>query len=263
MRLSHPVAYHPQPAFGYLLYRRPAVIEHRLLGDDLGFVNPHRRRRYAADERQGKRGGSKETTTACQTRILSKRRQVEFQLSKAPGRLHHTPMKKSQLLCAFCALILAVVPAFACEEVIVQDAPVGSLPFASIHEAGHVVAAKSVGFTVTGARVFQQFRGGIGFYWKGATSLRASKGAKGMAVVKLGGNFAEFFIDDSNIVRVPRFIDVVGNRNVISQSDVITRADLGADSLLDAQHKTYRALSGNVRLLDSVYHRLMTKLAYP
>jgi hypothetical protein len=85
-----------------------------------------------------------------------------------------------------------------------------------------------------------------------------------MAVTKLGGNFAELFLADrTNVVVVPSFLDVVGNRNVISQSDVITQLDLGSDSLLTAQHKTYRALAGQVALLRRVYQQLCTSHAYP
>lgn len=142
------------------------------------------------------------------------------------------------------------------------DAPIGTLEFASIHEAGHVVCAKSVGMTVTRAMVFQRSKSGIGVYWKGTTTLRG--GSRGMAVAKMGGNFAEFFIDDrTRAVRVPGFLEVVGNRNVISETDVITRADLGADSLLTAQHKTYRALAGNVALLSKVYQQLRSRHVYP
>lgn len=141
--------------------------------------------------------------------------------------------------------------------------PIGSLSFASIHEAGHVVTAKSVGMKVTGARVFLQSRGGFSSYWKGATTLRANGNSQDMAVVKMGGNFAEFFIDDSNVLKVPSFLSIVGNRNTISQSDVVTAADLGGASLLDAQHRTYRALSGNTRLLHSVFHKLLSSHVYP
>lgn len=85
-----------------------------------------------------------------------------------------------------------------------------------------------------------------------------------MAVAKLGGNFAELFLaDQTNVIVVPTFLDVVGNRGVISQSDVVTQADLGAGSLLTAQHKTYRALAGNLALLSRVYQQLRTRHAYP
>jgi hypothetical protein len=142
------------------------------------------------------------------------------------------------------------------------DAPIGTLEFASIHESGHVVCAKSVGMTVTRALVFQRSKPGVGVYWKGTTTLRG--GSRGMAVAKMGGNFAEFFLDDkTQAVKVPGFLEVVGNRNVISETDVITQADLGADSLLTAQHKTYRALVGNVSLLSRVYQQLRTRHSYP
>ena len=144
------------------------------------------------------------------------------------------------------------------------DAPVGTLEFASIHEAGHVVCAKSVGMIVTRALVFQRSKSGVGVYWKGTTSLRGGDRGRGMAVAKLGGNFAELFLADrTSVVVVPSFLDVVGNRNVISQSDVVTQVDLGSDSLLTAQHKTYRALAGNVAQLTKVYQQLRTTHAYP
>ncbi len=144
------------------------------------------------------------------------------------------------------------------------NAPVGTLEFASIHEAGHVVCAKSAGMIVTRALVFQRSKPGIGVYWKGTTTLRGGERGRGMAVAKLGGNFAELFLaDKTNTVVVPTFLDVVGNRNVISQSDVVTQVDLGSDSLLTAQHKTYRALAGNVALLSRVYQQLRARHAYP
>jgi hypothetical protein len=144
------------------------------------------------------------------------------------------------------------------------NAPVGTLDFASIHEAGHVVCAKSVGMIVTRALVFQRSKSGVGVYWKGTTSLRGGDRGRGMAVAKLGGNFAELFLADrTSVVVVPSFLDVVGNRNVISESDVVTQADLGAESLLTAQHKTYRALAGNVAQLSRVYQQLRTTHAYP
>ncbi|WP_395715717.1 hypothetical protein [Prosthecobacter sp.] len=144
------------------------------------------------------------------------------------------------------------------------DAPVGSLEYASIHEAGHVVCATSAGMSVTRAVVFQRSKPGVGVYWKGATTLRGSSRHHGMAMAKLGGNFAEFFLADrTNTIRVPSFLDVVGNRRVISQSDVITAEDLGGESLLTIQNRTYRALAGNVSLLNRVYQRLRTSHVYP
>ena len=149
-------------------------------------------------------------------------------------------------------------------SLITLNARVGTLEFASIHEAGHVVCAKSVGMIVTHALVFQRSKPGVGVYWKGTTALRGSSRGGSMAVAKLGGNFAELFLaDKTNVIVVPTFLDVVGNRGVISQSDVVTQADLGAGSLLTAQHKTYRALAGNLALLSRVYQQLRTRHAYP
>ncbi|MDP1590522.1 MAG: hypothetical protein Q8M07_22400 [Prosthecobacter sp.] len=142
------------------------------------------------------------------------------------------------------------------------NAPLGTLEFAAIHEAGHVVAAKAIGLSVTRAMIFQRSKPGVGVYWKGTTQLRG--GTRGMAVAKLGGHFAERFLDDrTNKVIVPSFLDVISNRNIISESDVITQADLGADSLQTAQHKTYRALAGNVAMLSQVYNQLRTRHVYP
>ena len=144
------------------------------------------------------------------------------------------------------------------------EAPVGTLEFASIHEAGHVVCAKSAGMIVTRALVFQRSKPGVGVYWKGTTALRGSNRGGNMAIAKLGGNFAELFLaNNTNVIVVPTFLDVVGNRRVISQSDIVTQTDLGAGSLLTAQHKTYRALAGNVALLSRVYQQLRTRHAYP
>lgn len=183
-------------------------------------------------------------------------------------------MKTNLLI--FCTLSISFMESFAEADPSTEDRakvdpvvvffapPIGSLSFASIHEAGHVVTAKSVGMRVTGARVFLQSRGGFSSYWKGATTLRAKGSSLEMAVVKMGGSFAEFFIDDSNVLRVPSFLSIVGNRKtIISQSDVVTAADLGGGSLLDAQHRTYRALSGNTRLLHSVFHKLLSSHVYP
>lgn len=142
------------------------------------------------------------------------------------------------------------------------NAPLGTLEFAAIHEAGHVVAAKAIGISVTRVMIFQRSKPGVGGYWKGTTQLRG--GTRNMAVAKLGGHFAERFLDDrTNRVIVPPFLDVISNRNIISESDVITRADLGADSLQTAQHKTYRALAGNVAMLNQVYNQLRTRHVYP
>jgi hypothetical protein len=144
------------------------------------------------------------------------------------------------------------------------NAPVGTLEFASIHEAGHVVCAKSAGMIVTRAVVFLRSKPGIGAYWKGTTSLRGGDRSRGMAIAKLGGNFAELFLADKTAtVVVPTLLDVVGNRNVISQSDVVTQTDLGTDSLLTAQHRTYRALTGNLALLSRVYQQLRARHVYP
>jgi hypothetical protein len=149
------------------------------------------------------------------------------------------------------------------DQTVTLNAPIGSLQFAAIHEAGHVVAAKIMGLTVIKAHVFEKSNGGTIKHWKGITHLRAAKNGKSLAVVKLAGNFAEFFIDNHNRVHVPSFLDVIGNRNTISQSDAITQLDLGADSLLEAQQKTFHMLRTNVRLLESIYERLRTKHVYP
>ena len=142
------------------------------------------------------------------------------------------------------------------------NAPIGTLEFAAIHEAGHVVAARSMGLRVTRAVIFQR-SGRDGGYWKGTTTFRASNRSKGIALVKLGGNYAELFIDESRRVRAPQMLQVIGNRNVISETDVITKADLAGESLSKVQHKTYRVLCQNVLLLSQVYIQLLTEHHYP
>jgi hypothetical protein len=191
---------------------------------------------------------------------------------KKPSSLGYDLMKLNHLaimkLPMFLSLLIGVPAASSHEpasaSLTTLNARVGTLEFASIHEAGHVVCAKSVGMIVTQALVFQRSKPGVGVYWKGTAALRGSNRGGNMAVAKLGGNFAELFLaDNTNVIVVPTFLDVVGNRRVISQSDVATQTDLGAGSLLTAQHKTYRALAGNVALLSRVYQQLRTRHAYP
>lgn len=141
------------------------------------------------------------------------------------------------------------------------EAPIGTLEFACMHEAGHVVAAKSVGFSVTSATVFQVSKPGIGLFWKGTTRIKGK--GRGMAVTKLGGYYAEFFLDSYNRFQVPSFLDIVGNRGVISRTDSITAIDLGGESLAEAQYRAFRALTANSILLNRVYNRLMVKKSYP
>lgn len=141
------------------------------------------------------------------------------------------------------------------------EAPIGTLEFASMHEAGHVVAAKSVGFSVSTATVFQVSKPGIGLYWKGTMKIKG-RGC-GMAVTKLGGNFAVFFLDPYNRFQIPSFLDIVGSRSVISRTDTITDVDLGGESLTEAQYRAYRALTANSALLNRVYNQLKTKKSYP
>lgn len=140
--------------------------------------------------------------------------------------------------------------------------PVGSLEFASIHESGHVVAAFGSGVKVRQAVVFQVSRAGFGFYWKGATTL-AGKPSRGMAVIKLGGNVAEHFVDGSGRFRTPSLYDVITSRDLISNSDKLTQADLGADDLLSAQQKAYRILISSKDRLRVIYGQLLTRHCYP
>ncbi len=160
------------------------------------------------------------------------------------------------------ALLIANTVVFSHETERHLNAPIGTLEFAAIHEAGHVVAAKSMGLPVTRAVVFQRSGRGGG-YWKGTTTFRASSRSNGIALVKLGGNYAEFFIDETRRVRAPQMVQVIGNRNVISETDVITKADLAGESLSNVQHRTYRALCQNVLLLSRVYNQLLTEHHYP
>ena len=205
---------------------------------------------------------------------MHSKRLISMHRRSKPPRLRVVPAKRPALASAMIRLSiilplvvwvpLALSHDVASSSLTTLNAPVGTLEFASIHEAGHVVCAKSVGMIVTRALVFQRSKPGVGVYWKGTTSLRGGERSRGMAVAKLGGNFAELFLaDKTNTVVVPTFLDVVGNRNVISQSDVVTQVDLGSDSLLTAQHKTYRALAGNVAQLSKVYQQLRTTHAYP
>lgn len=143
------------------------------------------------------------------------------------------------------------------------DAPIGTLSFASIHEAGHVTVAMSLGLFSVTARVFQKSTYGAGTFWKGQTSLNRGYAGKGMALIKLGGNFAEHFLDDSGRISPPSFLDIVGNRGVISQSDQIDQADLGGDSLLEAQRRTYIILRSRVADLDKIYKSLYYNHVYP
>lgn len=140
--------------------------------------------------------------------------------------------------------------------------PVGSLEFAAIHESGHVVAAFGSGIKVRQAVVFQVSRPGFGFYWKGATTL-AGKPSRGMAIIKLGGSVAEHFVDGSGRFRTPSFYDVITNRDMISNSDKLTQADLGADDLPSAQQKAYRVLISSKDRLRAIYGQLLTQRRYP
>jgi len=148
-------------------------------------------------------------------------------------------------------------------EPLTVDAPIGTLSFASIHEAGHVTMAKSIGLSSVSAIVFQKSTYGAGTFWKGQTSLGRGYTGKGMALVKLGGNFAEHFLDDSGRIYQPSFLDIIGNRGVISQSDQINQTDLGGDSLLEAQRRTYFSLRGRLPDLENIYKRLYHNHVYP
>lgn len=143
------------------------------------------------------------------------------------------------------------------------DAPIGTLSFAAIHEAGHVTCALSLGLVTTTARVFQKSTYGAGTFWKGQTSLGRGHVGKGMALIKLGGNFAEHFLADTGRIYQPSFLDIVGNRDVISQSDQINQTDLGGDSLLEAQRRTFFTLRGRLADLDRIYKQLYYNHVYP
>lgn len=177
--------------------------------------------------------------------------------ASAPAPASDTVPKNSVILLAAPKVLLANK-----DSLTALNAPLGTLEFAAIHEAGHVVAAQAIGLSVTRAMIFPRYSPGVGEYWKGITQLRGS--SRDMAVAKLGGHFAERFLHDrTNRIIVPSFLDVVSHRNIISESDVITQADLGADSLQAAQHKAYRALAGNVTMLTQVYQQLRTRHVYP
>jgi len=143
-------------------------------------------------------------------------------------------------------------------------APVGTLAFASVHEAGHVTVAKHCGYISVSARVFLKEKYGVGTFWKGQTTLGKGHTRNGeMALIKLGGRFTEHYLDRSNRIYQPNFIDVIGDRSVISQSDEITRMDLGSDSLLEAQRRTFFILRGRLVELDQIYKTLLGRKGYP
>lgn len=167
----------------------------------------------------------------------------------------------------FLKLLCVVVFSSECaaREVVAHSclwSPVGSLEFASIHESGHVVVAFGSGIKVRQAVVFQVSRPGFGVYWKGATTL-AGKPSRGMAIIKLGGSVAEHFVDGSGRFRTPSLYDVITNRDLISDSDKLTQADLGADDLLSAQQKAYRMLISSKDRLRAIYGQLLTQRRYP
>ena len=161
------------------------------------------------------------------------------------------------------SVVLSGLQSLAASEIMALDAPVGTLSFASIHEAGHVTVAKSCGFPAVSAKVFQMSKYGVGTFWKGQTSLTGVGAGKGMALIKLGGRFAEKFLDKSNRIHKPSFIDVIGDRGVISQSDELSQIDLGSLSLLEAQLKTYHILTSRMSDLDRIYKTLYHRHAYP
>lgn len=84
-----------------------------------------------------------------------------------------------------------------------------------------------------------------------------------MALIKLGGAISEHFLSGANRVFQPSFLDVVGHRDVISQSDRITPSDLAGYSLLEAQRKSYQILSSRVAELDEAYRKLFYNHRYP
>ena len=146
---------------------------------------------------------------------------------------------------------------------VANAAALGRLEFASIHEAGHVIVASSTGYPGTSARVFQSFKTGVGTFWKGQTTFTERAIIRGMALVKLGGIFSEHFLSKSNRIFQPGFLDVIGHRDVISQSDRITSGDLAGYALLDAQRKTYLILKSRAADLDQVYKALFYNHKYP
>ncbi|MFZ2278107.1 MAG: hypothetical protein WAW39_09915 [Prosthecobacter sp.] len=151
----------------------------------------------------------------------------------------------------------------AASEIILFEAPLGTLSFVSIHEAGHVTVAKSCGFLAVSAKVFQMSKYGVGTFWKGQTSLTGGGAGKGMALIKLGGRFAEQFLDKSNRIHQPSFLDVIGDRSIISHSDKLSQIDLGSFSLLEAQRRTYLILTSRMTDLDRIYKSLYHRHTYP
>ena len=167
----------------------------------------------------------------------------------------------------YCAIIL-ITPLIlgganlAAAQITLFEEPVGTLPFVSIHEAGHVTVARSNGCHAVSAKVFLMSKYRVGTFWKGQTTFGGSTG-NGMALIKLGGRFAEKFLDQSNRIFKPSFLDVIGDRGIISQSDNLTQIDLGSFSLLDAQRRTYLILTSRLSDLDRIYKTLYHRHAYP
>jgi len=161
------------------------------------------------------------------------------------------------------ASLMASCETAAVSELNLLEAPLGTLAFASVHEAGHVLVAQSCGLSSVSARVFQVSKYGVGTFWKGQTNLGARDAGKGMALIKLGGIFAEHFLDRLNRITHPSFLDVIGDRDVISQTDKLSQVDLGSVSLLEAQEKTYFIMTSRLGDLDRIYKTLYHRHAYP
>jgi hypothetical protein len=151
-------------------------------------------------------------------------------------------------------------------EFVSLESAYGNLQHAAIHEAGHMVAAQTLGFTVQTAKIYQHSKPGLGKYWKGVIHLRlpAKPSSGSPAVAKLGGSVAEFFIDKaSKAFHVPSYKKIDIQRLKISKTDQVSEKDLGTKSLKEARQEAYRSLAENSDQLRKVYEHLMEHHSYP
>ena len=139
-----------------------------------------------------------------------------------------------------------------------------SLEITAAREAGHIIAAKAIGVEVEIAKIYPASRSGTAGKWCGVTMFRSGYNSRGLATAKLGGLFAQSFVDPkTKKLFVPSFLDVVADRQIISRSDRLNQIDLGAEPLHQAQHRAYRALTANLEELHRVYDQLRTQKAFP
>jgi hypothetical protein len=171
----------------------------------------------------------------------------------------------SPLLCAVLLLVFQGLDSPQ-SECVSLESTYGSLQHAAIHEAGHMVAAQTLGFTVQAAKIDQHYKRGVGKYWKGVVHLRlpAKPSSGSPAIAKLGGSIAEFFIDKaSQAFHVPSYKKIDIQRLKISKTDQVSEKDLGTKSLKEARQEAYSSLAGNSERLQKVYEHLLEHHSYP